>query len=103
VLHFFSDASVNPVCQPDGRPLFSDVRVRFCEASMKYRVTWAGAILFLPLIGALAGCSESSAESGREQPTATLVVVAPPLEQSVTDFYEFTGRTDAAESVEIRA
>lgn len=70
---------------------------------MKNYISCVAATLCLPLLGALAGCSESAAESGQEKPTATLVVVAPPLEQSVTDHYEFTGRTDAAESVEIRA
>jgi RND family efflux transporter MFP subunit len=47
------------------------------------------------------GCEHSEAESSA--PPATVVVVSAPVEQAVVDYVEYTGRTESAESVEIRA
>src|ERR1700720_2607364 len=47
------------------------------------------------------GCEHSEAESSAPPPT--VVVVSPPVEQAVVDYVEYTGRTESAESVEIRA
>jgi RND family efflux transporter MFP subunit len=48
------------------------------------------------------GCSSSEADSAA-QSAPTVVVVSPPVEQAVVDYVEYTGRTDSAETVEIRA
>lgn len=59
--------------------------------------------LFILMLLALAGCGHSQADSGQEPPPSAIVIVDQPVEQSVVDYVEYTGRTDAAESVEIRA
>ena len=51
----------------------------------------------------LSGCGDSHAGTETEKPAAAIVVVSPPIEKSVVDYVDYTGRTDAAESVEIRA
>jgi RND family efflux transporter MFP subunit len=51
----------------------------------------------------LAGCDDSHANSSAEKPPAAIVTAGPPVERPVTDYVEFTGRTDAVESVEVRA
>jgi RND family efflux transporter MFP subunit len=57
--------------------------------------------LLLPLL--LAGCGDSHAESNQQKPPPTVVIVSTPVEQSVVDFVDYTGRTEAVETVEIRA
>jgi len=47
------------------------------------------------------GCEHSEAESSAPPPT--VVLVSAPVEQAVVDYVEYTGRTEPAESVEIRA
>ena len=61
--------------------------------------------LLLPLLAGLAltGCGESHADPQSQKPPAAVVTAGRPLEKPVTEYVEFTGRTDAAESVEIRA
>jgi RND family efflux transporter MFP subunit len=61
--------------------------------------------LFLSLLAglALSGCGESHADPQSQKPPAAIVTAGTPLEKPVTEYVEFTGRTDAAESVEIRA
>lgn len=62
-----------------------------------------GNLLLAPVIFiALAGCSATSpnAEAGAEPP---LVMVAKPLEQSVVDFADFTGRTESPEIQNVQA
>lgn len=49
------------------------------------------------------GCGHEQTHGGPKPPdTAIKVVVATPLEKQITDFMEYTGRTEAVESVEIR-
>jgi len=60
-------------------------------------------LLSLPAVLALAGCDHSQAESNRQKPPPTVVIVSAPVEQSVVDFVDYTGRTEAAETVEIRS
>jgi len=50
----------------------------------------------------LAGCQESQADAVAKLPPA-IVVVSPPVEEAVVDYVDYTGRTDSAETVEIRA
>src|SRR5258708_28216663 len=61
-------------------------------------------ILLLPLLGlclGLAGCSRGPSETPVEPPTP--VKVSQPVEQYVTDYADFTARTAAKDSVEVRA
>ena len=44
-----------------------------------------------------------SAPSASPQATPTLVTVSLPVERDVTDHADFTGRTEAVDSVEVRA
>ena len=60
-------------------------------------------LLFTIAVLVLPGCDESHGGSHQEQPAAAIVVVSQPVEKSVIDYVDYTGRTDAAESVEIRA
>ncbi len=55
----------------------------------------AGAIIL-----AFDGCSKNP--SAAQQPPPPVVTVAPVQEQEITEWDEFTGRTDAVESVEVR-
>jgi RND family efflux transporter MFP subunit len=70
---------------------------------MRYAMTFpVGAALVLGLCLALTGCSKPSAEA----PTAgepPPVTVSYPVEREVTDYADFTARTAAVESVEVRA
>jgi len=68
------------------------------EAGMRrisFVVVFAG-VLLLPLIG----CSPNAPPPVAELPP---VQVSRPVEQEVTDFYEFQGRTTALYSVDVRA
>jgi RND family efflux transporter MFP subunit len=58
-------------------------------------------ILFLGSCVVLAGCA--GAPSGSAVPAPTLVTVSRPVERYVTDFADFTARTAAVDSVEVRA
>src|SRR5262245_10363243 len=49
----------------------------------------------------LVGCSEPRSEAPTGSPTP--VSVSHPLERDVTDYAEYTGRTAAVDSVEVRA
>jgi len=62
-------------------------------------VAW---ILSLPALLSLSGCDHSQAET-KQKPPPTVVVVSTPVEQSIVDFVDYTGRTEADETVEIRA
>ncbi len=57
----------------------------------------------LAAVLSLAGCDDSHANSPPQKPPAAIVTAGAPVEKPVTDYVEFTGRTDAVESVEIRA
>src|SRR5258708_3811568 len=60
-------------------------------------------LLFTTAVLVLPGCDQSEGGAHQEKPAAAIVVVSQPVETSVTDYVDYTGRTDAAESVEIRA
>src|SRR5258707_5145951 len=59
--------------------------------------------LCVPALFLLGGCAQSKGEANQEKPAAAIVIVSHPLSETVTDYVDFTGRTDAVESVEIRA
>jgi RND family efflux transporter MFP subunit len=63
-------------------------------------LSWRGVAM---LCGAalLAGCSEKDVKVAA--PAATEVTVSQPAKEQVSDFVEFTGNTDASDSVDIRA
>jgi RND family efflux transporter MFP subunit len=58
-------------------------------------------IRLLGLCLVLAGCAR--VPSGAPEATATPVTVSRPVERDVTDYADFTGRTAAVDSVEVRA
>jgi RND family efflux transporter MFP subunit len=53
-------------------------------------------------VASLVGCQQSQADSAAQAPP-TVVVVSPPVEEAVVASVDYTGRTDSAETVEIRA
>jgi multidrug efflux system membrane fusion protein len=55
----------------------------------------------LLLAGVLAGCEAKPSQSPQAQ--APVVPVSRPIEKEITDYVDFTGRTDAVESVDVRA
>jgi multidrug efflux system membrane fusion protein len=57
-------------------------------------------VLFLLLIGMAAGCGSRTPEVA--PPQAPVVPCSQPVKREVTDYVDFTGRTDAVESVDIR-
>jgi RND family efflux transporter MFP subunit len=57
-------------------------------------------LLIAPLT--FAGCNQSEADS-TSQAAPTVVVVSPPVQESVADYVDYTGRTESAELVEIRS
>jgi RND family efflux transporter MFP subunit len=61
-------------------------------------------VLLVGLCLGLAGCSRPAADgSGASAAAATAVTVSYPLEREVTDYANYTGRTAAVDSVEVRA
>src|SRR5437868_15291749 len=58
-------------------------------------------ILLLALGIGLAGCATAPSEAPEAAPTP--VTVSRPVERDVTDYADFTGRTAAVDSVEVRA
>ncbi len=69
---------------------------------MNTPVRWALACAFV--VAALAGCTPGGHDSqGKVGPKAAIVSVAPVTEQESPDSEDFTGRTEAAEMVEVKA
>lgn len=60
-------------------------------------------LLFMTSVLVLPGCDQSHAQSNQQKPPPTVVVVSTPVEQPIVEFVDYTGRTEAAETVEIRA
>src|ERR1700690_1853630 len=54
----------------------------------------------LTLAGGVFGCGKESPQIAPAQ--APVVPISHPIEREVTDYVDFTGRTDAVESVDIR-
>jgi RND family efflux transporter MFP subunit len=72
------------------------------EAMMRYSSTFlAGSALVLGFSFALTGCTPAPSEA--PAPTAIPVTVSYPVERYVTDHADFTARTAAVDSVEVRA
>ena len=72
------------------------------EAGMRQRSCVSGLFGLFAILGvALAGC-ESSKPAAVEAPAPT-VTVSKPVSDTITDAEEFTGRTEAVDSVAIRA
>jgi RND family efflux transporter MFP subunit len=63
---------------------------------------FSAALLWLPVVCCSWGCESSQAESSTGPPP-TVVIVSSPVEESVTDYVDYTGRTDSAETVDIRS
>jgi multidrug efflux system membrane fusion protein len=75
---------------------------RVCSAGRALGIVRLGVLaLCLPLAVALIGCEQKRPQLASEQQTA--VPVSQPIVRQVTDFVDFTGRTDAIQSVDIRA
>ena len=69
---------------------------------MRYASTFlAGSALVVGWCLAVAGCARAPQDPPAAEPIA--VKVSYPIQQEVTDYAEFTGRTGAVESVEVRA
>ena len=63
-------------------------------------ITWAWAVFVLSVV-ALPGCEVAMPQPAPPEPPT--IPVSQPVEREVTDIVDFTGRTDAVESVDIRA
>jgi len=79
----------------------SDARIDMRDSDVVPIQRWRQIAGVLVAFSCLAGCSQAPAE-GPPPPTPG-AKVAYPLEQSVTDYADFTGRTMAVESVKLRA
>jgi RND family efflux transporter MFP subunit len=64
------------------------------------RIRW---LLAMAVCLSLAGCARSSADTHPPEPALPEVIVSHPLEREVTDYADFTGRTEAVDAVEVRA
>jgi multidrug efflux system membrane fusion protein len=68
---------------------------------MNFRWRWVLLCFCLTWAGALIGCSHGSPQVAPPEPPA--VPVSKPVRRVVTDYVDFTGRTDAVQAVDIRA
>jgi len=68
---------------------------------MNSRWRWALLSFCVTVAGALTGCTEGPPEIAAPEPPA--VPVSQPVRRVVTDYADFTGRTDAVQAVDIRA
>ncbi|HEX4130870.1 MAG TPA: efflux RND transporter periplasmic adaptor subunit [Pirellulales bacterium] len=69
---------------------------------MSYRALVSLILAIMPALAAGAGChKQAPAATDTNQPP--VVTVAKPIERVVTDYVDFTGRTDAVASVDVRA
>src|SRR3954462_13586153 len=72
---------------------------RFRWISWQHRARLLGMGILTALLAT--GCNQAG--SPEQAPKAVEVIVAQPVTEEVTDSQDFTGRLEAAESVEIRA
>lgn len=68
---------------------------------MRNRVIWGVMCLGCLLVAVIAGCRKQPPQA--PAPQKPVVPVSHPVQRSVTEFVEYTGRTDAVQSVGIRA
>src|SRR5947209_6817920 len=68
---------------------------------MSYSSAFRGSALVLGFCLALAGCAHPPSEGPPTAPTP--VTVSYPVERQVTDYADFTGRTAAVDSIDVRA
>jgi multidrug efflux system membrane fusion protein len=68
---------------------------------MYNRAVWGGLCLGVILVATTIGCRQRSAQA--PAPPKLVVPVSHPVQREVTEFVEYTGRTDAVQSVGIRA
>jgi RND family efflux transporter MFP subunit len=83
-----------------------DLELDLWRALRRAIFTWQGAVgvraqLLLVFCFALAGCSRRDPQASDPAPIA--VSVAYPIEREITDYADFTARTAAVDSVEVRA
>jgi RND family efflux transporter MFP subunit len=71
------------------------------EALMRYSLPFCGSALVLGFCLGLTGCARAPSEAPAAAPVS--VTVSYPVEQYVTDYADFTARTAAVDSVEVRA
>jgi RND family efflux transporter MFP subunit len=71
------------------------------KVKMMHDSTLHAAVAIVLAAAAVAGCAQTPSEAPKPAPVA--VTVSYPVERDVTDFADFTGRTAAVESVEVRA
>ena len=64
-------------------------------------IGFSGALAALT-VSALTGCNQHAETAPAAQPAPPTVTVAPVTEKHVTEWREFTGRTEAVETVEVR-
>src|SRR5258708_15089590 len=60
-------------------------------------------MLFFVVVLLLSGCGAAHSEPASGKPPPTIVTAGVPVERSISDYVEYTGRIDAVETVEIRA
>ncbi len=68
---------------------------------MRKRVVWGGLCLGALILATLAGCRKGP--PGPTPPAKPVVPVSLPVQRQVTEYVEYTGRTDAVNSVGVRA
>jgi RND family efflux transporter MFP subunit len=62
-----------------------------------------GWLLVVPVLVAVAGCGQSHSQGPPGPPPPAAVMVSLPVVQEVTDYEDFPGRTEAIQSVDLRA
>ena len=68
---------------------------------MPHRITWGTLLLGFLVASVIAGCKKAPGPS--TAPSTPVVPVSNPVQRQVSDFVEYTGRTDARQSVGIKA
>ncbi len=94
-----------PTSEPilTGQPAGSRLRFSASRSRQVQRMV-AATCLGVVLLSIAIGCGQkpgANAKSGKDK--ETIVSVSQPVRRSVTDFVDYTGRTDAVQSVSVRA
>lgn len=93
----------SPCCEPKGEAELPESA--YPSQAWVRGKTWANfaaACLLMVGLASFPGCESSKAESNAA-PAPTVVIVSPPVEESVVDFVDYTGRTDSTDTVEVRS